>query len=90
MWNVRNIKKLCLVTFLAFSLLPKAVQAFIPQLSHHNRLTVRSGKSAQSAQSVDRFSYDAVGNILSASNEHAQLTFTYDAIDRLATANTMH
>ena len=45
-------------------------------------------RSAQSAPSADNFSYDAVGNLLSASNENAQLSFTYDVMDSLATAST--
>ena len=47
-----------------------------------NRLVSRS------AQSADAFSHDAVGNLLTASNETATLTFGYDAMDRLTTATT--
>ena len=38
--------------------------------------------------SVDRFSYDAVGNLLTASNETAHLAFSYDALNRLASSET--
>jgi len=48
-----------------------------------NRLVSRS------VSSVDRFSYDAVGNLLSASNAVAREAFTYDVMNRVETANTI-
>ena len=53
-----------------------------------DRLVSRSAESVSSAPSVDAFSYDAVGNLLSASNAVARETFSYDVMDRLATAAT--
>ncbi len=50
-----------------------------------NRLVSRS---VPSVPSVDRFSYDAVGNLLTASNETAHLAFSYDALNRLASSET--
>ncbi len=37
----------------------------------------------------DTFSYDAVGNLLTASNATASLAFTYDVRDRIATSSTV-
>jgi len=50
-----------------------------------NRLVSRS---VPSVPSVDRFSYDAVGNLLTASNETARLAFSYDAMNRLVSSET--
>jgi len=47
-----------------------------------NRLVSRS------AQSADAFTHDPVGNLLSALNETAFLSFAYDAMDRLTSAAT--
>ncbi len=53
-----------------------------------DRLVSRSAESVSSVPSVDAFSYDAVGNLLTASNAVARETFTYDVMDRLTTAAT--
>jgi len=50
-----------------------------------NRLVSRS---VPSVPSVDRFSYDAVGNLLTASNAVAREAFTYDVMNRVAAAET--
>jgi len=53
-----------------------------------DRLISRSAESVSSVPSVDVFSYDAVGNLLTASNETARLSFSYDVMDRVAAAET--
>ena len=54
-----------------------------------DRLVARDAFSQEGHEKHETFAYDAVGNLLTASNEMARLSFTYDVMDRLATATTV-
>ncbi len=54
-----------------------------------DRLAARDAFNHETHEKHETFTYDAVGNLLSASNETASLSFTYDVMDRLATATTV-
>ncbi|MGI6494560.1 MAG: DUF6531 domain-containing protein [Kiritimatiellia bacterium] len=53
-----------------------------------DRLVARDAFSHEGHEKHETFAYDAVGNLLTASNETARLSFSYDVMDRLATATT--
>jgi len=53
-----------------------------------DRLIERDGFNHETHEQHEIFEYDAVGNTLIASNDTATLSFTYDVMDRLATAST--
>ena len=54
----------------------------------HLRSTVIGLSASVNPETHEAFSYDLVGNLLSASNETAYLSFGYDAMDRLTSAAT--
>ena len=54
-----------------------------------DRLVARDAFSQEGHERHETFAYDAVGNLIAASNEAARLSFTYDVMDRLATATTV-
>jgi len=51
-----------------------------------NRLVVRDAFNHEPHERHENFSYDAVGNLLTASNTTASLSFAYDAMDRLTSS----
>ncbi|MGI6496072.1 MAG: RHS repeat domain-containing protein [Kiritimatiellia bacterium] len=54
-----------------------------------DRLVARDAFNHEGHGKHETFAYDAVGNLLAASNEVARLSFSYDVMDRLATATTV-
>ncbi|HRT29097.1 MAG TPA: hypothetical protein P5527_04835 [Kiritimatiellia bacterium] len=54
-----------------------------------DRLAARDAFNHETHEKHETFTYDAVDNLLSASNAVARETFTYDVMDRLATATTV-
>ena len=53
-----------------------------------DRLTAVFTNGTANTQRISAFTYDAVGNMLTASNATAQLTFTYDVMNRVTNAIT--
>jgi len=54
-----------------------------------NRLVARDVFNHETHEKHETFTYDAVGNLLSASNAVAREAFTYDVMNRVETANTI-
>ncbi|MGI6494553.1 MAG: hypothetical protein ACOX5G_00395 [Kiritimatiellia bacterium] len=54
-----------------------------------DRLVARDAFSQEGHEGHATFTYDAVGNLLTASNETARLSFSYDVMDRLTAATTV-
>ncbi len=52
-------------------------------------LVARDAFSHEEPEKHATFAYDAVGNLLTASNEAARLSFSYDVMDRLTAATTV-
>jgi RHS repeat-associated protein len=53
-----------------------------------NRLVARDAFNHETHEKHETFTYDAVGNLLTASNETARLAFSYDAMNRLVSSET--
>jgi YD repeat-containing protein len=53
-----------------------------------DRLVARDALNHEGHEEHETFAYDAVGNLIAASNEAVRLSFGYDVMDRLATATT--
>ncbi|MGI6496078.1 MAG: hypothetical protein ACOX5G_08325 [Kiritimatiellia bacterium] len=53
-----------------------------------DRLVARDAFNHEGHEKHETFTYDAVGNLLTASNDAARLSFSYDVMDRLVTATT--
>jgi len=80
MWNMRNLKKLCLATLLALCLLPKAVQAFALYPDYHN---LRFAATNAANERVLQNAYDPAGNLTNRLDAAGNtIAYTYDALNR--------
>jgi YD repeat-containing protein len=81
-----------IAAFVAMIVLPFAVRAYASLPSDASASPAHGTASTspihERHEKHATFAYDAVGNLLTASNEMARLSFTYDVMDRLATATT--